>query len=219
MKRYFSFDVHFYALKKNIGSLIINLQEESEKEFVSEILTEIQNYEAPAYRWELSKLYDFNYDDQRKRIINGKNLKAFEYMLTTFSQIEKDKLLYDFLYMASQITKLDSFDKGKVLINSGANVLFSYKFPSSLWEPELLKAVNGRVVETSNNIYDKYLFYNVAGQKIIPIFDNWKTFSYQEYIEFIDKKNTEWIADIVNLRNSNPLLYFEKMVKRNTLSS
>jgi len=214
LKQYFKFDVHYYV-KKNTKS-IINSSEQEKSKFVTEILNEVQDQDDDAYRWELSKLYDFNFDDQRKRIIDGHNLKAFECMLTSFPQIEKDKLLYNYRKAASLKEGIDPFVK--VLVNSGANVLYDYKSQSSLIESEMLKAADGPVVEISNSINDRYLFYNFAGQKIIPILDNWKAFSYQDYLEFVDKKNTEWIADIVNLRNSNPLLYFEKMVKRNTLS-
>lgn len=215
LKKYFKFDVYYYALKKNTESVIINLPEQSEREFVVWIITEIQSQEKIAYRWELTKLYDFNYNDQRKEIFESQNSKAFEYMLTSLSQIEKDWLLYNYLKAASLEKEIDSF--GRVLIKSGANVLYGRKFPSSSLEPEMLKVVDGKVVEVDNSIYEKYLFYNVAGQEDVAIFSNWKRFSYQEYLQFIDKKKTEWITDIVNLRDSDPLLYFEKMVKRNKI--
>ena len=66
-------------------------------------------------------------------------------------------------------------------------------------------------------IYKKYRFYNFAGEKYVPILNNWKSFSYEQYLEFIDHNETEKLRDIVNLRTSNPLEYYKRMIERENI--
>lgn len=238
IKQYFKFDNKYYTYIKYGPNFVPSiLDENSKKEFVLDIWDNIKELDKKSRFWELRKLYDFTYDYKSDDICKSGNLKALEYMLSTFTQVEKDSILYANLHIkenkeidvndgfgthkATQmserdrtIEEIEQIPFFKVIINSGANKLYQHKINHGFWDQEMFDAIEGKVVEIDNDIYDEQQFYNAAGQTFIPILSNWKLYSYNDYKEFIDKEGTEQLKDIVNLKDSDPLKYYEKMINR-----
>lgn len=236
IKQYFKFDINYYAYVKYGPRHLAFAQDKEEKEFILETLEKIKNLDKDSYMWELTKLYNFTYDYKSDDICNSRSLKALEYMLSSFSQIEKDSILYANLHIKEEIEEdntaifmgkskkiverdrtvdeIEQIPYFKTMINSGAHKLYSHKASHGLWDKEMFGAIEGKAIEIDDSIYDKYQFYNFGGETSIPVLNNWKLFSYNDYLEFIDEAGTEQLRDIVNLRNSNPLKYYENMIER-----
>lgn len=234
IKQYFKFDVNYYAYTKYGPEHLAFASEDTEKEFIKEILSKIRDFDKESFIWELTKLYDFIYDVKSDDIFKSGNLKALEYMLSSFSQIEKDKILYANLHIEEEkeidtsfggktiqkqtrdrtVDEIESIPYFKLIINAGANCLFQYKLFNSSWDEELFNYIEGKKVELNEEIYQKYNFSNFGGQIFIPILYKWKIFSYQDYLALVDKNETNRLKDIVNLKDSNPLKYFNNMIER-----
>ena len=236
IKQYFKFDINYYAYVKYGPRHLAFAQDKKEKEFILETLEKIKNLDKDSYMWELTKLYNFTYDYKSDDICNSRSLKALEYMLSSFSQIEKDSILYANLHIKEGIEEdntaifmgkskkiverdrtvdeIEQIPYFKTMINSGAHKLYSHKASHGLWDKEMFGAIEGKAIEIDDSIYDKYQFYNFGGETSIPVLNNWKLFSYNDYLEFIDEAGTEQLRDIVNLKNSNPLKYYENMIER-----
>lgn len=58
----------------------------------------------------------------------------------------------------------------------------------------------------------------MGGKTLIPVLDNWKLFTYAEYLEFIDNATTEYYKDIVNIKDINPIEYYKKILRRDGLN-
>ena len=237
IKKYFSFDSNYYVYKEEVpGHIIIGTSEQNEMKFVSKILKEIKTLSKKAQRWELEKIYNFTYDYHENLIHDSRNLKALEYMLSSFNQIEKDIILYANIHIKEEVeddlffggsrkaTKMVERDRTvdeieslpfiKTMLDSGANMLYQYHSNNNEWDDEAFEFADGKKVQIDTTIYDKYRFSNFAGQTYIPLLQNWKLYSYEQYLEFIDHKETERLNDIVNLRDKNPLEYYKKLVER-----
>lgn len=209
-----------YCVNKFNQIIILDSNNNVEKELVLRVINQISNFSEDEYMWELTKLYDFIYDYKEEKILSSNNLKALEYMFSFFTQIEKDLILYKNLYTPDGIISDYNIEKisfFKIIINSGANVLYSYKPLKSFLDNELFDKIEGKVVEINREIYSKYNFYDYYGNKYIPILENWKLFTYDDYLEFVDTKSTERLKDIVNLKNSNPQKYYYNLIKRDQL--
>lgn len=232
IKEYFKFDTNYYSYKKYGKLRSVLVQEKEQKEFTIEIINEINDFDKKSYMWELTKLYDFTYDYKANKIYESKNLKAIEYMFSTLSQIEKDRTLNVNLHITEKVVddlitkiprtivrkrtneEIEQIPYFKIIINSGAHKLYDTKPSQEIWDEEIFNAIEGSVIEIKNNAYDKYQF-NIDDRKVnISILNNWKLFSYSEYLDSIDKDETDQLKDIVNLKESSPLKYYEKMVKR-----
>ena len=220
IEKYFKFDLD-YCVNKFNQIIILDSNNNVEKELVLRVINQISNFSEDEYMWEITKLYDFIYDYKEEKILSSNNLKAQEYMLSFFSQIEKDSILYANLYTPDGIIisdyDIENISFFKVIINSGANVLYSYKPLQSFLDNELFDKIEGKVIEINREIYSKYNFYDYYGDKYIPILKNWKLFTYDDYLEFVDTKSTERLKDIVNLKNSNPQKYYYNLIKRDQL--
>ena len=234
IKKYFKFDVYYYAYIKYGPGHIAFADENTEKEFTREVLSGTEDLDENSFTWELNKLFDFIYDYKSNDICKSGNLKALEYMLSTFSQIEKDSILYANLHVEEEKEVDDFFgSKGKqkqvrdrtieeieyipyfkIIINSGANCLYKHKSHSNRWDDERFKCMEGKIIEINEEIYNKYRFSNFGGQKFIPMISDWKLYSYQDYLAFINHDETNRLRDIVNIKDSNPLKYYENMIGR-----
>ena len=232
IKKYFKFDINYYSYKKYGELRSVLAQEKEQKEFTIEILNEINKFDEKSYMWELTKLYDFTYDYKANKIYESKNLKAIEYMFSTLSQIEKDRTLNVNLHITEKVVddlitkiprtivrkrtneEIEQIPYFKIIISSGAHKLYDIKHSQEIWDEEIFNAIEGSAIEINYNVYDKYQF-NIDDRKVnISILNNWKLFSYNEYLDSIDKNGTDQLKDIVNLKESSPLKYYEKMVKR-----
>ena len=236
IKQYFKFDVNYYAYVKYDSRRLAFAQDKEEKEFIVETLEKIKDLDKDSYMWELTKLYNFTYDYKSDDICNSRSQKALEYMLSSFSQIEKDSILYANLHIKEEVEEdntaifigkskkiverdrtvdeIEQIPYFKTMINSGAHKLYSYKASHGWWDKEMFDAIEGNASEIDDSIYDKYHFYNFGGETSIPVLNNWKLFTYNDYLEFIDEAGTEQLRDIVNLKDTNPLEYYENMIER-----
>lgn len=226
LKQYFKFDINYYANNKIDSYVSPYVENEVEKAFVLSTLSKIRNYDIKSYNWELTKLYNFTYNYNVETICNSGNIKALEYLLSTFSQIEKDSILYDNIHIVKNkciydrtIYEIEQIPYFKTIINSGANKLYEHRSSNNVWDDVIFESIEGKITELDESIYYKYQFYDYSGRKYIPVISNWKLFSYEEYLNFIDKKGTEQLKDIVNLKNSNPLKYFERMIERESIDA
>ena len=226
----------FYTNDK--GFRIFQLDDEREKEYVLDVLDKIDDLKSEdAKLWEINKLYNFTYDFNEKAIQASKSLKALEYMLSSFSQIEKDLLLFANYHIKETIEKETSDGFGpvkysqeeerdrtedeienipyfKIMINSGAHCIYKKKYGTNGWEDEQFVFAEGKKVLVDDSLDNKYQYYNAAGLPLRPILDYWKAYNYEQYLELVDHNETERLKDIVNLKDSNPLMFYNKMVER-----
>lgn len=233
IRKYFKFDVNYYAYVKYGPRYTAFADENIEKEFTREVLSTIESYDKKSFEWELNKLFNFIYDYKSDAICKSGNLKALEYMLLSFNQIEKDFILYVNLHIEEKedecnidseskqmkirdrtIEEIERIPYFKIIINSGANCLYRCRSNSNIWNNEMFKHIEGEIVELEEKIYDKHSFNYFGERNFIPVISNWKEYSYQEYLSFINHEETDWLKDIVNLKDSNPLKYYENMIER-----
>ena len=232
IKQYFKFDTNYYAYIKYGPRHLAFVNEKNEKEFVIEILNKISELKNESYLWELNKLYSFSYDYKSDDVCKSGNLKALEYMLYSFSQLEKDSILYANLHyevtiedngiFGSKTSHTETKDRTieeieeipyfKVMLNSGANVLYQWKSFNNGWDNEMFECIEGKTVQVDTTIYQKQNFCNLGGKTLIPVLDNWKLFTYAEYLEFIDNATTEYYKDIVNIKDINPIEYYLSLI-------
>lgn len=238
IKQYFKFDTNYYAYIKYGPRHLAFVNEKNEKEFVIEILNKISELKNESYLWELNKLYSFSYDYKSDDVCKSGNLKALEYMLYSFSQLEKDSILYANLHyevtvedngiFGSKTSHTETKDRTieeieeipyfKVMLNSGANVLYQWKSFNNGWNNEMFECIEGKTIQVDTTIYQKQNFCNLGGKTLIPVLDNWKLFTYAEYLEFIDNATTEYYKDIVNIKDINPIEYYKKILRRDGLN-
>lgn len=239
IKQYFCFDSNYYAYKEEgPGHIIIGTSDQNEMKFVSKVLKEMKPLSKKTQRWELEKIYNFTFDYHENLIHDSRNLKALEYMLSSFNQIEKDSILYANIHIKEEVEddlyslfggtkktkktverdrtvdEIESLPCIKAMLDSGANMLYKYHSNNNGWDDEAFEFADGKKVQIDTRIHEKHRFSNFAGQTYIPLLQKWKSYSYEQYLEFIDHKETERLNDIVNLRDKNPLEYFKKLVER-----
>lgn len=237
ISKYFEFDTNYYSyIKEGPGFISFAFTEKEKKDFILQRLKEIKSLSKKAQEWELQKIFNFKYDYNEKLIHESGNLKALEYMLSSFSQIEKDSILYANFHIKEEfeedlsrtflgkhkkiverdrtVDEIEQIPFMKTIINSGANLLYQYKSTPGGWDDKAFEFSDGKKVQIEDSIYNKYLLHNVAGQRFVPILQNWKLYTYDQYLEFIDHNATERLRDIVNLRDCNPLEYYKRMVER-----
>ena len=93
-------------------------------------------------------------------------------------------------------------------------MLYQYHSNNNGWDDEAFEFADGNKVQIDTTIYEKYTFNNFYGQTYIPILKNWKLYSFEQYLEFINHNETDRLNDIVNLRDKNPLKYYNNLVER-----
>lgn len=98
---YYTFDVnYYYDFTRNIlQQTPIIYYPDIEYEFVKDYYKIIESYSDEEKKWEIEKLYNFKNKKYIDEIFDCQNLKAVEYMLLSYSQIEKDNLLYINMYV------------------------------------------------------------------------------------------------------------------------
>lgn len=232
LKEYFEFDNRYNISKNEFKILRSDLEYlENEKCSVLTYIEKIEYLNKEEYQWELSKLYDFTYDRKISLIMKSDNIKAMEYMISSLNQVEKDKLLNENLVvteieeksfnimsdglntikttsvMDRTNSEIEAIPYFKALINSKAMVLYKRKACYSFIDRELIDFVKG--VKKELNEENRLITF--------PIYEKWKEYSYMEYMSYVDKEKTEEIRDIVNIKDSNPILYYKNMAKRDLL--
>lgn len=223
IKKYFKFDREYYKYISNINVYSLSMSNiDFEKEFIKKRLNDISKLCKDCYNWEISKIYDFNIDKQNEIIINTQNEMALDNMLDVIPQIEKDYLLYINIYKEDINKKVKEIDETdiennifiKKLIDSDAKMLYVYRNFDNLWDEELFNKIEGKSKELVQTIYKTYSFCNYIRQFEIPIFNNWKAYTFENYKDFVDEEETNRIKDIIYLKNQKPLDYYKNLLKR-----
>ena len=235
-KQYFKFDSNFAIYKKyGYTNRIEFFFGDEEKLFVKNFYEEIKNLCSVDYLWELSKLYNFTYDIKLDAVHESRSLKALEYMLDFMPQAEKDALLMvnlkktiekeEFNGLSTSkiqttrevtIEEIERIPYYKTMLNSGCNCIFNHNsFRHSSWNEAFLFYFEDDIkkIEDINKVQclmDEKKQYNLD-----EILSWWKVCSHQEYLTFVDKERTQYYKDIVNLKNSNPVKYYENLRKIN----
>ena len=210
IKKYFTIDNLYYSFNNNSG-LIFRNSEKEEIKFVKAIFEEIKDLDEESYQYEISKIYNFNYNLHSDLICKSNNLKAFESMLSFFNQNQKERMLFANIENLSD----DEIEKNpfiKIIINSGANCLYKPFGFSNYWDIEMLAQIEGKKEELISTIDSTY-FYSKTINYSDPLTE-WKVYSYKDYLSFIDKRRIEHLKDLVNLKDDDPLKYYNNLMKR-----
>ena len=210
IKKYFIIDNDYYSYKSNVGIRFITSEKEEEKH-VKTILEEIKGLDEKSYQYEISKLYIFKHEIHSDLICKSNNLKAFESMLSFLNQNQKDRMLAANIENKND-TEIENNPFIKIIINSGANYLYKPFGFSNYWDIEMLDQIEGKKEEVINNI-DVYTFYSHTINYSDPLTD-WKVYSYKDYLSFIDINRTEHLIDLVNLKEDDPLKYYNNLMKQ-----
>lgn len=227
-KKYFKFDNNYFPYNTN------DYRSVSEETFIRQFFDKIKELNKDDYSWEIRKLYDFTHIINSDIIYRSKNTKALEYMLSSFSQQEKDALLYEKIKLVEKmhlketlnsqsknmissekyINEIEQDQMLKVIINSGANYLRENKSFMNIWDEQMFNSIEGSKKEIDNSIYiENNNFVDFFGRPYVPIINNWKNYSYNDYLSFVDEEKTNKLKDIVNLRKSNPYQYYLNIIK------
>lgn len=233
-ENYFSFDKNYWAYLKYGPHHIGFPKECDEKEMVCNI--SYFDLSKEEYYWELSKLYSFTVDIKSQQVCESGNLKALEYMLSIMHPVEKDALLMHNLKREETETS-DGFSKYKyqsyrdvtndeieqipfykVMLNSGCNCMLTYNnIGRETFDEEDFEKIEGEVKsytpKINEDITNYGLFMNAGGQEEMSALKYWKCRSYKEYQSLIDHDRTQFLRDLVNYKDTNPLKYYERLLK------
>lgn len=69
-------------------------------------------------------------------------------------------------------------------------------------------------MKLDTSIIEKYNDPIFAGETNVPMLNCWKLFSWDEYLLFVNKEQTDRLNDIVNLRDTNPYEYYNNILER-----
>lgn len=187
-----------------------------EEEVVTAYIDFINHYKGDNFSWELTKLYSFELDQYIPylSIIDSGNCSLMQYMMSSLPQVLKDYVLTLCIYRHSTPKTLEEIEKSpviKTVLNSGANF---YKEPitiSNTWEEESLRSVEGAI----KTLQTQSVFnYDFSGTKSVEIVSAWLYISKEEYLDICDIQKTEFLRDLVNLKDSDPLQYFGNILRR-----
>ncbi len=234
LKQYFKFDSNF-AIYKMYGhtNRMEFFFEDEEKLFVKNFYEEIKNLCSVDYLWELSKLYNFTYDIKLDEVRESRNLKALEYILDFIPQVEKDALLMANLKKSIEKEDFNGLSTSKIqttrevsteeieripyyrtMLNSGCNCVFNRNsFWHDSWDEDFLNYFEGDIKKINEISQVQCLMDEKKLYDLDEILNWWKICSYQEYLIFVDKERTQYYKDIVNLKNDNPIKYYENLRK------
>lgn len=233
-ENYFSFDKNYWAYLKYERNHIGFPKESDEKEMFCNI--SYFDLTKEEYDWEISKLYSFTFDIKSQQVCESRSLKALEYMLSLMHQVEKDALFMHNLKREENETS-DGFSKHKcksyrnvtndeieqipfykVMLNSGCNCMLTYNnLGIDTFDEEDFEKIEGEVKsytpKLNEDITNYGLFRNAGGNEEISALKYWKCYSYKEYQSLIDHDRTQFLKDLVNYKDSNPLKYYERLLK------
>lgn len=235
LKKYFNFDFQYYSFCKYETDLFNLIYEEKEKEFVNVRIEKSKKISSEEYIWELHKLYNFNSDLKEKEILESGNEKAVEYLLSCYNQPIKDSFMMKNLshevvvkvnngFLISDVKSEaeftnDEIEKNgyfKVMLNNNCHVMKKYKTISPNLSAETFEHLEGiiKIIDLDNNLnnYDSYTGFKNESNK--DILKNWKLYSYQEYQDQIDYKQTNYLISLVNNKNEKPLKYLNDLINK-----
>lgn len=234
IKTYYKFDVNYMAYIKNGPGYLAFASSDDEIKFVKEQIKNCECLPKAENLWELSKLYNFNFDLKRDAVCDSRSLEALKAMLEVIDQPEKDAFLNNnfvvteekekssFLHIITTSREL-SFDEiertpyFKTMLNAGCNCMLKWKGFDTISKDEVLNLLDGKKVEKTineNDCLDNYgKFSNFSGQGELFAIKYWKTYSLKEYQKFIDYAKTDYLKALVNKKDSDPLSYYTELKK------
>ena len=230
LKNYFEFDYNYKNIIDNSNGYNIFENENIQKEFVKKIINKINDLSSDEYNWELIKLYNCKLDLKGEIVCKSGNMKAFDYMLSVMTQVEKDVLLEHNLYYDNENNNFLSNNKKfaftndeieqkeyfKIMLNNNCNCMLDYHNNYEPISDECLNYFEGKIkindLRENENINNIHLYIDSFGRDYHIALRKWKSLSYKEYCKFIDYKKTKYLKNLVNNKDSNPLKYFEELI-------
>lgn len=230
LKNYFEFDYNYKNIIDNSNGYNIFENENIQKEFVKKIINKINDLSSDEYNWELIKLYNCKLDLKGEIVCKSGNMKAFDYMLSVMTQVEKDVLLEHNLYYDNENNNFLSNNKKfaftndeieqkeyfKIMLNNNCNCMLDYHNNYETISDECLNYFEGKIkindLRENENINNIHLYIDSFGRDYHIALRKWKSLSYKEYCKFIDYKKTKYLKNLVNNKDSNPLKYFEELI-------
>lgn len=211
----------------------------TEKQFVLEIVDKCASLSNDERKWELSKIYYFDCDSEKKKqneVHDSMMAEALKIMLSTFNQPMKDSLLMENLTINEEYEVNTVFGKSKqerqreltiqeieqrsffkTMLDSGCQCMLQIKQVPCISEEDTFEFLEGKVVEVPMKINDKLenngLFINFGGYQQLDAIRNWKLYSLSEYKSMTDVSRTKYLKALVNYKYSNPSRYFESLRK------
>lgn len=166
--------------------------------------------------WEMNKLVDFRFDLKIKETIETQLLEPLKAIMPLLSQSQKDVLLEANL-KSKTLSQISRNQYISAMVSGGANVLYGFEDfnPRSIWDEELMPLIEGPVVvdeeyekapqEVEFNQSDSVFFRFRCGKE-------WKNYSVLEYDKMINKRKTNHLHDIFNLKYQKPRQYYENLI-------
>lgn len=225
LKKYFMIDRRYVQFNGFDLAYYFEKKEKMEKVKVKEILEKIKNMNEENYKWELSKLYNLNFDLKIKQICNSNNMKALECLLTVMNQPSKDAMLMDNLYrkdnkILSEVKEytdeeIEQIPYFKVMLNGGCRCMTIFKPILSFDDEETFNSFEKviKVIDLPNNENINYL--SCYASQYSNAAKHWKDYSYEEYMQEVNMKRTRHLLSLVNDKNNNPIKYYNDLVKIN----
>lgn len=237
---YFKFDSVYYSyLNGRIGYISSSKFGSTQKKFVLDRLGKNASLFEKEQNWELSKIYYFDSDLEKrkeKEVFASKMLEALKIMLSSFSQPRKDALLMENLFIEEEYEGNSGFGKSKqkrpreltvkeieqrpffkVMFDSGCQCMLKRIPISSISEDDTFKSLEGKITEVPTKMNEKMenigLFTDYAGYQQFDAVTNWKLYSFEKYQSMVDNNRTKYLKALVDYKDLNPLRYFNSLRK------
>ena len=205
--------------KYDFDAIVINKKEdENLKKCVREYYDSISVYKdnSPEKMWEIDKLVEFSFDLRSKEVIELGNQDLLQEVVMLLNQQHKDELL---AINIDGKTKNDLYGNELIgtIIACGANCIYrGYSLPN-IWDDELIPLIDGELVEdVEKNTAWQYINrpgHDYSGRiRVYGFADEWKTYSYKDYMISVNKKRTNYLDDLCNRRKEYPRAYYEDLV-------
>lgn len=229
LKKQYTFNTDYYNhFRKDVG----------EKKFVALVCQKYQNDSKESYWWELTKLYFSKIDLKKDFIFEIGGIESLEYMLSVMNQAEKDAIL-DRFFKCEFIDEIDEgfqyvsvpaneylpayevelSPRNQAIMNAGCQLHYESEISETIDE-EYLAYFEGEKQECELNPYEQsnYNFYNDFLEIEVDVDAPWYYLSYEQYQSLIDINRTEYYRDISKLKHTNPLEYFNNILKRDGIN-
>ncbi len=200
-------------------SIVVNKKEdENLKECIRNYYKAIDIYKdgSDEKMWEIDKLVEFSFDLRSKEVIELGNGDLLQEVVMLLNQQHKDELL---AVNIEGKTKADLYGNELIgiLLICGAHCIYRAHSLPNIWDDELIALVEGDLVEdTEKNAAWVYLnrpgFDFDGSPHIYDYVDEWKTYSYKEYMISVNKKRTNYLDDLCNRRKYYPKACYEELL-------
>ncbi len=236
ISQYFERDNNYLAYLKYGNGFIGFFNDKDVKEIIRNQMDCIPSNDTNEIEWELQKFYYIKSEYFKSDLVcKTKSNYLLGKLLQVMNQVEKDGLLTinlsveetklqsngfsNYEYKTKReltINEIENNSYLKTMLNSGCNFMKEYKNPSCI-EKEDLDHLEGEVYGTVEEIsfnddlrpYQK----GFGGNELVGSLQYWKTYSYEQYQSFIDTRKTEYYKALVNLKDTNPMAYYDALKK------